>query len=229
MMDYGLKGADFWKLNWSPGKCFCLLWKMGNISAALEGYNLENNFLLISFSFRLFFFFFFKVGSLQALLLSWENRWWNRRGISHADKHELIPTYGYKALTPPFVTYSAGDVTSPARGSAPPSKNRKAKHIIAYERMGISRQDPAEPCNRLLHVSVPHSCSFSKRFCVKSKDENLQRVSYSLPLPGNPFAPEKYGVNGRLRAQEPPTITCIPRVQTIDSSAGRSYLNTTAN
>jgi len=46
---------------------------MGNISAALEGYNLENNLLLISFSFMQGFFFF-KVGSLQALLLSWENQ-----------------------------------------------------------------------------------------------------------------------------------------------------------
>lgn len=32
---------------------------MGNISAALEGYNLENNLLLISFSFMQGFFFFF--------------------------------------------------------------------------------------------------------------------------------------------------------------------------
>lgn len=30
---------------------------MGNISAALEGYNLENNLLLISFSFMQVFFF----------------------------------------------------------------------------------------------------------------------------------------------------------------------------
>lgn len=31
---------------------------------------------------------------------------------------------------------------------------------------GISRQDPAEPCNHLLHVGVTHSRSFSERFCV---------------------------------------------------------------
>lgn len=115
MMDYGLKGADFWKLNWSPGKCFCLLWKMGNISAALEGYNLENNLLLISFSFMQVFFGFFFLKLVPCRLCCSAGKISDETGEGLAmDKYKLILTYAYKALTPPSVTYFTGDVTPPA-------------------------------------------------------------------------------------------------------------------
>lgn len=43
------------------------------------------------------------------------------------DKYELILTYGYKALTPPSVTYSTGDVTPPANSTAQEKKQNQAQ------------------------------------------------------------------------------------------------------
>lgn len=153
MMDYGLKGADFWKLNWSPGKCFCLLWKMGNISAALEGYNLENNLLLISFSFMQRFFFFFKLVPCRLCCSAGRISDETGKGLA-MDKYELILTYGYKALTPPSVTYSTGDVTSPANSTLP-TKKSKAKHRAGHkciwnklENVFVILQSPATKCDR---------------------------------------------------------------------------------
>lgn len=168
MMDYGLKGADFWKLNWSPGKCFCLLWKIGNISAALEGYNLGNNLLLISFSFR-HYYIFFKVGSLQVLLLSWENQWWNRQGISHADKHQVRLTV--IKPSPLFVTYSRGDVASLQEEALHQPKKEKSStswNTSAYKSRrrspAVIPQSPAISwCMQMLHTRSFSECFLAIR------------------------------------------------------------------